>query len=74
MIDNSERGREIAKEISNARKMLELVEAFDHDFMKQYEHAVILHAASLSILTKLQYWNGYQLGGANTAAIYRRDK
>ena len=74
MMDDSERGRALAKEISRARKELEMIESHDNHFMSQYAHAVILHAATLSIITNLQYYRGYQNGSKETAKIYRRGK
>ena len=70
-MNTSERTEGIRKQIASARKQLELVELYDDDFHKQYAHAVLVQAASLSIITSIQYWRGYQVGGSDTAKIYR---
>lgn len=68
----SERQEGINKQIAVIRKTLELLELDDAEFYKSYAHAVIIQAASLSIITSIQYYRGYQVGGEDTAKIYRK--
>lgn len=70
----SERMKDIKKQIEVARAGLAIIERDELEYHAMYAKCVEVHAATMNIITTLQWYRGYQSGSQDTRKIYTEGK